>query len=185
VSAVTDSWDSEELAAVPPGIDGPAVQPDDERLLSALGRALRARRDVPPEFVRAAKDAFAWHDIDAELAQLTYDSVDGPDVATATRAEDASIRALTFTSPRLTIELEVTAESLLGQIVPTQVATIEIQARPGPTSAVGAEAATDTGTAVTTDEIGCFTIRPVPRGTFRLRCLAAGGIDVRTGWITL
>jgi hypothetical protein len=173
VSAVTDGWDSEELAPVPPAPNGPAAQPDDERLLALLGRALRARRAVPPEFVRAAKDAFAWHDIDAELAQLTYDSVHGPDLAPATRAEDASIRALTFTSPRLTIELEVTAESLLGQIVPTQVATIEIQPRAG------------TQVAVASDEIGCFSIRPVPRGTFRLRCLAAGGIDVRTGWITL
>jgi hypothetical protein len=185
VNAVTESWGNEGLAAVPPGVDGPAVQPDDERLLSVLGRALRARRDVPPEFVQAAKDAFAWHDIDAELAQLTYDSVHGSDMVAPTRAEDASIRALTFTSPRLTIELEITAESLLGQIIPTQVATIEIQARPGAASVVGADAATDTGTAVATDEIGCFTIHPVPRGTFRLRCLAVGGIDVRTGWITL
>lgn len=170
---MTDGGDNEGLVAVPPANDGPTAQPDDERLLYALGRALRARREVPPEFVRAAKDAFAWHDIDAELAQLTYDSVHGQDLAPATRAEDASIRALTFTSPRLTIELEVTAESLLGQLVPTQNATIEIQTRGG------------TQTQVAADEIGCFSIRPVPRGTFRLRCVAAGGIDVRTGWIML
>lgn len=173
MSAVTDSWDNEEPGAEPPTINGPAAQPDDERLLAALGRALRARRDVPPEFVQAAKEAFAWHNIDAELAQLTYDSVDGRDLVPATRAEDASIRALTFTSPRLTIELEVTAESLLGQIVPTQVATIEVQTHG------------DAHMSVVTDEIGCFSIRPVPPGTFRLRCQAAGGIEVRTGWITL
>jgi hypothetical protein len=132
----------------------------------------RARRRVPPEFVQAAKDAFAWHDIDAELAQLTYDSVLGSQAAAPTRAQDASIRALTLSSPRLTIELEVTADSLLGQVIPTQVATVEIQA--GGTAAV-----------VSSDEIGCFSIRPVPAGPFRLRFLAPGGIDVRTGWITL
>ena len=47
---------------------------DDEALLAALRQALRARQAVPAEFVEAAKNAFAWHNIDAELAQLTYDS---------------------------------------------------------------------------------------------------------------
>jgi hypothetical protein len=146
----------------------------DEQLLAALRQAVEARRGVPPEFIRAAKDAFAWHDIDAELAQLTYDSVRADAGAVAlTRAEDASIRALTFSSPRLSIELEVTAESLLGQVIPIQVTTVEIQVQAGP------------GTVVSSDEIGCFSIQPVPRGPFRLRCLAPGGIDVRTGWITL
>lgn len=171
---VTDGWDSDELAAWPEAIDAALGSTlDDEKLLAVLRQAIGARRAVPPEFVQAAKDAFAWHDIDAELAQLTYDSVTGSALAAPTRAEDASIRALTFTSPRLTVELEVTTDSLLGQIVPTQVATIELQAQAG------------VGTVVTSDEIGCFSISPVPRGTFRLRCLATGGIDVRTGWITL
>ena len=44
---------------------------DDEELLAALRQALTARRAVPPEFVEAGKNAFAWHNIDAELAQLT------------------------------------------------------------------------------------------------------------------
>lgn len=170
-SPVTDGWDNEEFAAVPHPIDRP--HPDDNQLLAALRRAIRARQDVPAEFVQAAKDAFAWHDIDADLAQLTYDSVRGHGLVTRTRAEDASIRALTFTSARLTIELEVTAESLLGQIIPTQVATIEVQTR------------ADSNTVTATDEIGCFSIHPVPRGAFRLRCTGAGGLDVRTGWIAL
>lgn len=146
---------------------------DDEELLAALRQALAARRAVPPEFVAAAKNAFAWHNIDAELAQLTYDSVHGPEVAAHTRAESASIRALTFTSARLVIELEVTEDTLLGQVVPAQAATIEVQAN------AEAERQFDT------DEIGCFTIQPIPRGSFRLRCRAAGGIDVLTSLITL
>lgn len=155
----------------------------DEQLLAALRQAVQARRSVPPEFIRAAKDAFAWHDIDADLAQLTYDSVladagagagAGPGAPAPTRAEDASIRALTFSSPRLSIELEVTEDSLLGQVIPIQVTTVEVQAQTGEPPAV-----------VSSDEIGCFSIQPVPSGPFRLRCLAPGGIDVRTGWITL
>ena len=38
------------------------------------GRRCAPAEAVPPEFVEAGKNAFAWHNIDAELAQLTYDS---------------------------------------------------------------------------------------------------------------
>ena len=47
---------------------------DDDRLLAALRRADEAARQVPPEFVADGKAIFTWHDIDAELASLTYDS---------------------------------------------------------------------------------------------------------------
>jgi hypothetical protein len=174
VIAVTDHWDHEDFEATPPVDYALAAAGDDEQLLAALKQAVGARRRVPPEFVQAAKDAFAWHDIDTELAQLTYDSVLGSQAAALTRTQDASIRALTFSSPRLTIELEVTADSLLGQVIPTQVATVEVHAQAGGAAAV-----------VSSDEIGCFSIQPVPGGPFRLRFLAPGGIDVRTGWITL
>jgi len=144
----------------------------DEELLAALQRALRTRRAVPPGFVEAGKNAFAWHNIDAELAQLTYDSTRSADHLVSARAESAAVRALTFTAPRLTIELEVTGDSLLGQVLPQQAATIEVQA---PTGA---------GRVVHAGEIGSFSIRPIPRSRFRLRCRAAG-IDVLTSWITL
>ena len=47
---------------------------DDDELLAALGEAIRAREEVPEWFVETGKNAYAWHNIDAELAQLTYDS---------------------------------------------------------------------------------------------------------------
>ncbi len=144
----------------------------DEALFAALRQAIRTRQAVPPEFVEAAKSAFAWRNIDAELAQLTYDSTQAPAAAAPMRAEAASIRALTFTSPRLTVELEVTEDSLLGQIVPAQAAMIEVQTREGAESAAPS------------DEIGCFSVHPIPHGPFRLRC-RTGDIDVLTGWITL
>jgi hypothetical protein len=146
---------------------------DDDALLAALRQAVAARQAVPAEFVEAGKNAFAWHNIDAELAQLTYDSTRDSDYAPSTRTETASIRALTFTSAHLTIELEVTSDSLLGQIIPTQTAAIKVQSR------AGAE------TALSADEIGCFSIRPIPPGTFRLHLRTAAGVDVLTGWITL
>jgi hypothetical protein len=146
---------------------------DDEEVLAALQQALRAQRAVPPEFIEAGKNAFAWRNIDAELAQLTYDSTLDPALELSLRAEAASIRALTFTSAHLTIELEVAQDSLLGQIIPAQPATIKIQPREG------AE------TALATDEIGCFSIQPIPAGQFRMHCHTAADVDALTGWITL
>lgn len=146
---------------------------NDDELLAALREAVTARRAVPDDFVAAAKNAFAWHNIDAELAQLTYDSMRDTDLALATRTEAASIRALTFTSGHLTIELEVGTESLVGQVVLAQTALITIQPMTGAEIEVSA------------DEIGCFSIEPIPAGQFRLRCRAAAGVETITGWITL
>jgi hypothetical protein len=146
---------------------------DDEQLLAALRHAVRAREAVPPDFVEAGRSAFAWHNIDAELAQLTYDSRSDRDYELSVRAEAASVRALSFTSAHLTIELEVTQESLVGQVVPAQAGTITVRPRQG------AE------TAAEVDEIGCFSISPAPPGEFRLHCRTAGGIEALTGWIAL
>jgi hypothetical protein len=146
---------------------------DDEQLLAALSEAMRARRVVSASFVETARSAYTWHDIDAELAQLTYDSSRHPDSCAAVRSEDASIRAMTFTSAHFSVELEVAGSSLIGQILPPQEGTIDVQT----------QAATTTVAQI--DQIGCFRVEPVPPGPFRLCCRIAEGINVMTGWITL
>jgi hypothetical protein len=146
---------------------------DDDQLLAALREALEADEAVPPEFIEVGKNAYAWHNIDAELAQLTYDSIREPDAALSVRAEAASIRALTFTSAHLTIELEVSEDSVLGQVIPAQSGVIEIQGREGTTATTEA------------DKVGCFLIRPIPDSPFRLRFHTADGSDILTGSITL
>ena len=145
---------------------------DDEELLAALGEAVKARQAVPEWFVETGKNAYAWHNIDAELAQLTYDSDGDRGVAAAVRSEAASIRALTFTSARLSIALGVASDSLLGQIIPAQPGTLEVHTTGGVTSSP-------------MDEIGCFAVTPIPANPFRLRCRTEDGTDVLTGWITL
>ena len=146
---------------------------DDEQLLASLREAERARRAVPAGFVQAAKTAYAWHNIDAELAQLTYDSQRDDARSATVRSETASVRALTFTSASVTIELEVTGHSVLGQLSPAQEGTIEAQTSAGAT------------TVTLVDEIGCFSVDPKPASPFRLRCRTADGADVVTGWIML
>jgi hypothetical protein len=148
------------------------VRDDDEELLAALGAAIRAREEVPEWFVETGKNAYAWHNIDAELAQLTYDSSRDRDAVAMVRSEAASIRALTFTSAQLSIELEVTAGSMVGQIIPPRAGTLEVH--------------TTAGVACSpVDEIGCFAVTPIPNSPFRLRCRTEDGTDVLTGWITL
>jgi len=144
---------------------------DDEQLLGALREAMRARRVVPDSFVDTGKSTYTWHNIDTELAQLTYDSSREP--AVGLRAETASIRALTFTSARVSLELEVAETSLLGQVIPPRAGTLEVQTGAG------------TITSTPVDEIGCFAVEPIPASPFRLRFRAADGTDVLTGWITL
>ena len=147
---------------------------DDEQFLVALGEAMKARQAVPEWFVETGKNAYAWHNIDAELALLTYDSDSDADrgLAAAVRSETASIRALTFTSAHLTVELEVTEHSLLGQIIPPRAGTLEVHTTAGVTSSP-------------VDEIGSFVVDPIPSSPFRLRCRTEDGADVLTGWITL
>src|SRR4051812_8339191 len=102
-------------------------------------RALFSRVDpVPPLLDEAARGAFTWRTVDAELAELMRDSAD------ATSEEEAGLlvrggghgpRQLSFESPRLGIELEVVATGpssrrLDGQLLPPGTATVTVE-RPG------------------------------------------------------
>jgi hypothetical protein len=143
---------------------------DDNDLLALLEEALDAQGDVPPDFIAAGKAAFAWRTIDAELAALVYDSDREP--ALTRNQTTADLRALTFASANITIELELTRTGLIGQLVPPAMADIDVQTAAGVTESV------------TTDELGCFTIRVIPQEPFRLRCRAGDTVDVLTTWIT-
>lgn len=146
---------------------------DDDQLLAVLKESLQAQWDVPADFTAAGRSAYAWRNIDAELAELTYDSLQDHAPSPSVRSETASIRSLTFTSDHLSIEMEVNEDSLLCQLVPTDEAQIELQTRAGVIARIKA------------DEVGCFPIRPIPSAPFRLRCETADGATVVTGWIIL
>ena len=88
------------------------------------------------------------------------------------RSVTATIRALTFTSAHLSIELEVACGSLLGEVVPPQAGTLETHTRAGMTTSP-------------VDEAGFFALEPIPPGPFLLRFRTTDGASVMTGWITL
>jgi hypothetical protein len=145
-------------------------------LLAELDAALRAEQEVPDALVDAGKGVWAWHNVDAELAALTYDSALEAMVEqlVATRSEAATLRSLTYASQSLTIELEVTRDALLGQVQPAQAAQVEVVARNGAV------------TRVDVDEVGWFTVRPSPRSPFRISCTTRDdSIRVLTPWIDL
>jgi hypothetical protein len=148
---------------------------DDEQLLAALGEALRAAEAVPARVVALGEEAYDWRTIDAELATLAYDSaVDpAPDEPALVRADVAPVRALRFQAPAAAIVLEVTDDALVGQLLPPTAAEVSL------TSSAGASVD------VEADDLGYFAFRPVPRGSFRLRCRVRTGPELLTSWFQL
>jgi hypothetical protein len=144
---------------------------NDEWLLTELREALRTAEEVPAGLIAAGKAAFAWRTVDAELAALAEEfSTD--EALVGTRAEHAAVRALSFQASDLTIEVEVTATALLGQLVPPRPGRIDVQCQDG------------TQQSATVDDSGWFSISPVPTTMFRLRLRTATD-NVITEWITL
>jgi hypothetical protein len=159
----------------------------DEDLSGELAEALREEREVPGAIIDAGREVFGWRTTIAELAEftqarLTYDSLvddlalqgDEAGLLVVTRSETAALRSLTFAAGELGIELEVTDDGVLGQLVPPQPATVEL-----------VTADQDGRTEVAVDDVGWFTIRPVPTTRFRLVCSTVAGITVVTAWIVL
>ncbi|WP_258723509.1 hypothetical protein [Cellulomonas sp. NS3] len=147
---------------------------DDDELLadlrSALGGGAPVGEGAPVSAreLEAARAAYTWRTVDAELATLSYDSL--LDDRVLVRGAAAAPRSLVFDAADLTVELEVTAGRLVGQLVP-----------PGP-----GEVVLDTQSAqegpVATDDAGCFTLSAPPGARVRLRCTTPSGTVV-TDWV--
>lgn len=142
--------------------------------LVALERELREAAGqldpVPEHLSDLAVAGFTWRTIDAELAELAYDSL--------TVAEPALVRGgdrprlLTFQTDELSIEIEIVGEGqpeLVGQLVPAQPAEVELQQA-------------DRRQVVDTDPLGRFTVTPPATGPVRLHCRPAAGRPVVTDW---
>lgn len=151
---------------------------DELALLSNLREAGRADA-VPVEMVTAARSAFIWRTLDAELAELTYDSVMDDDVLAGLRSSPvvgaAAARFLTFEAPGLTVEVEVSGTGehrrLIGQLVPPHAGRVVIRHPSGSTT-------------VDADDIGRFSADHVSPGPVSLECRSPGGeAVVTTDWV--
>jgi hypothetical protein len=151
------------------------THPDDTPLLDGLRRVVELADPVPERVLAAARGSLTWRTVDAELAELAYDSMlEARGEALVRNAE--THRALTFEAPGLSVELEVGASGaerrLVGQLVPPQPAAIEIR-HPGGTIAADA------------DDLGRFSADAIPAGPVSLVCRRAGGGAVATDWLVL
>jgi hypothetical protein len=154
----------------------------DDDLMAEL-RSLFTRLDpMDPRLLEQARFAYCWRSVDSELAELSFDSLMDHDMAVAVRAGgDPTLepRMLGFGAvldgEDVAIEVEVTGEEgrpvLIGQLLPPEAATVELQAGSG-----------DIDT-VRTDELGRFLIEPVPSGPVRLLVRLRERL-VRTTWVS-
>jgi hypothetical protein len=148
------------------------VSDRDDDLLAEL-RGVAARIDpAPDELVAAARAAFAWRTMDAELAELVGDPASEDGRLVGVRSDDLAT-LLSFEAPGLSVEVEVlvTGERrrLLGQLVPGGPARVEVRHRAGLTEVVA-------------DEIGRFAADDLPPGPVSLRSQGAEGRWVETDW---
>lgn len=160
--------------------DDPRRSVDDDENESLLWelRATASRVDpVPSSLKAAAKASLSWRTVDAELAELAFDSLVDDPAGTLVRGEQAG-RLLSFQASSLAIELEVVAAGarrhLVGQLDPPQAAEVEIRHSRG-TRAVDA------------DQLGRFAA-DVSAGPVSLRCRHGAtppGAAVVTDWVSV
>jgi hypothetical protein len=152
----------------------PEYDDQDTALLRALGRAVEAHDPVPADVVAAAKASYTWRTIDAELAELSFDSLLEDSVQV--RGHDQP-RLLTFEGASVTIELVVVAEAanrkLEGQLVPVQRAMVEVVHTGGVESAQA-------------DDSGRFRADTLGAGPMRIRVVPdAGNRVTETDWVAI
>ena len=167
--------DRTDVAEVDPGgAAGPEDAGPEEIALEEELRALAARLEpVPDRLLQAAVDAYAWRTVDADLAELVFDSLADTQEAALVRGGQGE-RLLSFRASSLTIEVEVTAAGaarrVIGQLVPPQRADVQIRHR-------------DDVVTVATDELGRFIADSLPAGPVSLRCAPPAGAPGAAGQI--
>jgi hypothetical protein len=143
----------------------------DDQWIATLSDAIRLADPVPEHVLAGARAAFTWRTIDAELAELVFDSASE---LTGVRSE-TSPRQVTFQAPGVEIEIMVIdtgARRLVGQLVPPAEMTVELIA------------GGDTRT-MTCDDLGRFAFDGLAPGPVRLVVSSEGQPVVRTEWMLL
>jgi hypothetical protein len=142
----------------------------DEVLLRELRAALAEERDVPEHLLQAARAAYTWRTVDAELLALTsYDSILDAGLAKRARAAQTA-RQLVFDAEGFSVQVEVTEAGVAGQVLPARPGRVWLLTATGPVE--DAEL----------DELGMFLLGPPPAGPVRFRC-EVDGRTVMTDWV--
>jgi hypothetical protein len=144
----------------------------ESELIAALRKGLAASDPVPSDATEFARAAFTWRDLDADLAELEYDSAE-EEVPAGVRSSTV-VRMMSFQAGRWMIDIEYdeTAGRIMGATSPPARFTIELHT-------AGARFATES------DESGRFTADEVARGPLAMILRFSDGSVVKTPWVVL
>ena len=142
-----------------------------ESILRDVADAVRRAGEVPEAIREAGRVAFTRRNLDpgAVVVSVGYDSL--LDDSVEMRAP-GSPRIVTFETDSLSIEVSISHEQLVGQLIPPAAGTVTMLTIDG---------IVDEGTV---DEMGRFALRPPAAGPTRLRC-RVGESEVVTDWMDL
>ena len=143
----------------------------DDELLRELRDALQ-EPSVDERHIRAAQAAFTWRTVDADLEILGLETELAPAGAAQVRGSPGSPRMFTFHGERLSVEIEIDEDGIVGQLTPPGPARVTLLTTDGPQAATEA------------DEVGCFSLPPPPPGPMRLDC-QCGADRFLTEWTSV
>jgi hypothetical protein len=145
---------------------------EEARLLALLRDGLAESDPAPSDIAAFAKAALTWRDIEAELAELDFDSA-AEDLPTGVRSS-ATARMLSFLIGQWTLDVEFDEISgrLLGAISPETPYIVDLHSA---------------GTFFTTesDEVGRFQAEGLIRGPLSMVLRFPNGIVFKTQWVVL
>jgi hypothetical protein len=136
-------------------------------LENILGKALADERDVPPEWRDAARAAYTWRTVDAELLALTYDSL----VEAGAAVRGVETRTLEFGTGEVTLEVELVDGRFEGRLHASDGAEVVVEHADGGR------------TPVQPDASGFFVVE-VPGDDPVRFALRSGGFTLVTEWVT-
>jgi hypothetical protein len=96
----------------------------EDQLLAELREAVAEADQVTDRQREAARAAFTWRTVDAELAELLHDSALE---STAVRGADDAARTLSFVSGPITLEVEIDGDTVMGQVVGAAAESVLLQ----------------------------------------------------------
>jgi hypothetical protein len=144
----------------------------DEELLAMLRKGLAEGDPVPSDVAAFAKAAFTWRDIDAELAELDFDSAD-EDLPAGVRSS-TTVRMMSFQAGQWMIDIEYdeAAGRLIGSTTPPARYSVDLHTS-------GAKFTTES------DDLGRFTADGIAPGPLGMVLRFTRGHTVKTQWVVL
>ncbi|HEY4584679.1 MAG TPA: hypothetical protein VI980_00970 [Acidimicrobiia bacterium] len=146
----------------------------ESELLALLRQGLDSTDPVPADVNEFAMAALTWRTIEAELAEIAFDSASEETLAGVRGS--AGERMLSFETTTLTIDIEYRSNTrrVIGQVAPPQPATIELHHSKGTLTTVA-------------DDLGRFSFDDVDPGPVSIVCTSHGDHPdvVKTEWTVL